>query len=250
MRLKKIENMPENNVPLEVRSNEMEEIVGNVPAWIIQWGISVLFVVALVALFIANFIHYPDTLIAKVLVQATEQPGKVTIRREDASQEFKFLVKEGDLVVPGDTLLIHLDKNTGKSVATITPMAGKIYISKGIDAKNTLDQLIWVVPKSSKVEVKIKYNNKGAGNVKVGQSVKIELADFPSSEYGFLEGHVSSILPIEIEGEHQAYVELKNRNIVTSENKEIPIAPVMEGSGEILLNNRSIFQRIFGSIFR
>lgn len=242
--------MPENNVPLEIRSNEMEELVGNVPPWIIQWGITVLFVVAVLGLIISNFIHYPDTLMAKVIIQATEQPGKVTVRREDASQEFKFLVKEGDQVVPGDTLLIHLDKNTGKKIPTITPMAGKIYISKGIDEKNTLDQLIWVVPKSSKVEVKIKYHNKGAGNVKMGQSVRIELTDFPSSEYGFLEGCISSILPIQVEGEHQAYVELNNKNIITSENKEIPITPVMEGSGEILLNDRSIFQRIFGSIFR
>lgn len=227
----------------------MEEIVGNVPAWIIQWGITVLFVVGILGLFISNFIHYPDTLAAKALIQATEQPGKVTIRREDASQEFKFLVKEGDQVVPGDTLLVHLNKTTGKSIATITPMAGKIYISKGIDEKNTLDQIIWVVPKSSRVEVKIKYNNKGAGNVRVGQSVKIELADFPSSEYGFLEGRVSSILPIQLNGEHQAYVKLKSKKIITSENKEIPIVPIMEGDGEILLNDRSIFQRIFGSIF-
>jgi hypothetical protein len=243
--------MPENNVALEVRSNEMEEIIGNVPSWIIQWGITVLFVVAVLGLFISNFIHYPDTLMAKALIQATEQPGKVTVRREDASQEFKFLVKDGDQVVPGDTLLIHLDKNTGKSSPTITPMAGKIYISKGIDEKNTLDQLIWVVPKSSRVEVKINYDKKGAGNVKVGQSVKIELADFPSNEYGYLEGRISAILPIQIDGEHhQAYVVLKNKNIITSENKAIPITPVMEGSAEILLNDRSIFQRIFGSIYR
>jgi len=241
--------MPENNSPLEVRSNEMEEIVGSVPSWIIQWGITVLFVVAVLGLFISNLIHYPDTLAAKALVQATEQPGKVTVRKEDASQEFKFFVKEGDQVVPGDTLLTHLDKNTRKSIATITPMAGKIYISKGIDEKNTLDQLIWVVPKASRVEVRIKYANKGAGNVKVGQFVKIELNDFPSSEYGFLEGRVSSILPVQIGSEHQANVKLNSNKIITSENKEIPIVPIMEGNGEILLNDRSIFQRIFGSIF-
>jgi hypothetical protein len=129
-------------------------------------------------------------------------------------------------------------------------MAGQIYISKGIDEKNTLDQLIWVVPKSSKVEVKIKYDNKGGGDVRVGQAVKIELADFPSSEYGFLEGRISSILPIQMNGEHQAYVKLRSTKIITSENKEIPIVPVMEGTGEILLNDRSIFQRIFGSIFQ
>lgn len=242
--------MPENNHSLEIRSAEMDEVVGNIPSWIIRWGITVLFAVGILGLSISCFIQYPDVLRAKVLIQAVNQPGKVTVSRVSANQVFKFLVKEGDYVVPGDTLLIQTDKNTGKSNPIITPMAGKIYISNGIDEKNTLDQLIWVVPKSSEAEIKINYSNKGAGNVKVGQAVQIELSDFPSNEYGFIEGHINTILPIQVDGEHQAFVKLKGKGIITSENKEIPILPIMEGDGEILLNDRSIFQRIFGNIFR
>jgi hypothetical protein len=243
--------MPEHNAALEIRSNEMEEVVGNVPSWIIRWGITVLFAVGLTGLIISTVIHYPDTLHAKVLMQAVDQPGKVTIRKtdENANMVFTYLVKNGDQVVAGDTLLARYDPKTGQNYYTITPMAGKIYISRGIDEKNTLDRLIWVVPKSSKAEIKIKYGNKGAGNVKVGQLVKIVLSDFPSNEYGFIEGRITSILPVQVDGEHQAYVELPRQKIVTSENKEIPILPVMEGDGEIFLSDRSIFQRIFGSVF-
>ncbi|SHM71840.1 hypothetical protein [Chitinophaga sp. CF418] len=243
--------MPENNQSLEIRSNEMEEVVGNIPTWIIRWGITVLFAVAILGLLIANLVRYPDLLHATVLMQSENQPGKVTIRRTDENANFKFyyLVKSGDQVVPGDTLLTRYDPKTDKSYYTITPMGGKIYITKGIDQKNTLDEIIWVVPKSSRAEIKVKYNSKRAGNVKVGQSVKIELSDFPSNEYGFLEGTISSILPVQMDGEHLAYVELNQKKIITSEKKEIPILPVMEGSAEIVLSDRSIFQRIFGSMF-
>lgn len=241
--------MPENHQQLEIRSNEMEEIIGNVPSWIVRWGIAVLFGVGLLGLFIAGYVRYPDTLPAKVLVQAKEQPGKVTVRREDASQEFRFLVKEGDHVQSGDTLLTRFDRNQEKSYPIITPMAGRIYISRGIDEKNTLDQIIWVVPQASAVEVKINFGNRGAGNVKVGQAIKIDLYDYPSNEYGFLEGHISSILPVQIDETHQAYVELSTQKLITSTNKEIPILPVMQGDGEVLLNDRSVLQRIFGSIF-
>lgn len=243
--------MPENNQSFEIRSNEMDEVVGNIPGWIIRWGISVLFAVAILGLLIANLIRYPDILQATVLMQSENQPGKVTIRRTDENSNFKFnyLVKSGDEVSPGDTLLTRYDPKEAKSYYTITPMAGKIYITKGIDEKNTLDQIIWVVPKSSRAEIKVKYNSKRAGNVKVGQAVKIELSDFPSNEYGFLEGTISSILPVQMDGEHLAYVELNQKKIVTSEKKEIPILPVMEGSAEIVLSDRSIFQRIFGSMF-
>ena len=243
--------MPEDNQSLDIRSNEMEEVIGSIPSWIIRWGITLLFAVAVLGIVISSLIRYPDTLQGEVIMQAVNQPGKVTIRKtdENANLVFRFLIKNGDEVKPGDTLLTRYDPKTGKSIYTITPMEGKIYITKGIDEKNTLDQVIWVVPKSSKAEIKIKYGNKGAGNVKVGQAVKMELADFPSAEYGYLEGHIASILPVQVEGEHQAYVELGTKTIITSDNREIPVLPIMVGEGEILLNDRSIFQRIFGSMF-
>jgi hypothetical protein len=229
----------------------MDEVIGNIPVWIVRWGITVLFAVGVLALLIANLISFPDILHATVLMQSENQPGKVTIRRTDENSAFKFsyLVKNGDQVVPGDTLLTRYDPKENKYYYTITPMSGKIYITHGIDQKNTLDQIIWVVPKSTRAEIKVKYNSKRAGNVKVGQSVKIELSDFPSNEYGYLDGKISSILPVQMDGEHLAYVELKQKKIVTSVRKEIPILPVMEGTAEIVLSDRSIFQRIFGSIF-
>lgn len=240
--------MPEINQPFEVRSNEMDEIVGQVPPWLVRWGIAVLFCVGIIGLTISQHVRYPDTLLADVLVQAKEQPGKVTIRREDANQRFNFLIKDGDQVKVGDTLLIRTDVKKNEAEAIITPMAGKIYISKGIDVNNTLDQIVWVVPKASSFDVKIKYNNKGAGNVKPGQLVKINLYDYPNNEYGFLEGTITSILPVQVDEHHQASVKLKGAKLVTSRHKELPVLPTMQGDAEILLNDRSIFERIFGSI--
>lgn len=240
--------MPGENNNLEVRSNEMEEIIGQVPGWIVRWGICVLFAVAIIGFVITRYVSFPDILAASVLVQAKQQPGKVTVRREDARQEFRLLVKEGQQVHAGDTLLIRKDTKTAINYPIITPMNGKIYISNGIDEKNTLDYIIWVVPKTSSFDIKIKYGNHGAGNVKIGQSVKINLYDYPNNQYGFLEGKVSAILPVQINEQHQAYVKLSNKRLITSTRIELPILPTMQGDGEILVNDRSIFQRIFSSL--
>jgi hypothetical protein len=240
--------MPESNNQLEIRSNEMEEIIGQVPHWITRWGILMLFCVGLIAMVISYYVRFPETIGAQIFVQAKEQPGKVTVRREDASQEFKLLIKNGQQVSKGDTLLIHKDVKKDMVYPIITPMAGKIYISNGIDEKNTLDYVIWVVPKTSRFEIKMKFPNKGAGNVKVGQSVRINLDDYPNDEYGFLEGKISSILPIEVNDAHQAYVTMSGSKLMTSKYIELPILPVMRGNAEILLNDKSIFQRIFGSL--
>lgn len=243
--------MPENNNHiLEARSAEMEEIIGIIPNWITRWGLTLLFIIAVLCIGVSSFISYPDTIHAEVLIQAVNQPGKVTVKRSDANQIFDFRVKDGDFVKPGDTLLTHIDKNTSKSYSTVTPMSGKIFLTDGTNEHNTLDKIIWVVPNSDKAEIKIKYPNKGSGTVKVGQNVKIELYNFPNNEYGFLEGKISSIFPVEVEGEHTASVVLKNEKLVTSENKILPIQPILKGEGEIFINERSIFSRIFGSVFK
>jgi hypothetical protein len=241
--------MPLNNQSFEVGSGEMEEIVGIIPPWIIRWGITVLFFIAILTLAVSCFIRYPDTLNTQVVIEAVNQPGKISIRRGDADQIFKYFVKDGDHVKPEDTLLQWTDRKTGVVHPTITPIAGTIYITHGDDDKDILQDIMWVVPPSSQAKIKINYGNKGAGNVKIGQLVKFELHDFPKSEYGFIEGRISSILPIQQNGEHIAYVKLNGDEIITSERKIVPILPVMKGTGEILLNDRSIFQRIFGSIF-
>ncbi|MDR0792170.1 MAG: hypothetical protein LBE82_02590 [Chitinophagaceae bacterium] len=56
-------------------------------------------------------------------------------------------------------------------------------------------------------------------------------------------------MPIQIDGEHQAYISLNTDKLITSQKKEIPISPIMEGHAEIFLNDKTIFKRIFNSLF-
>lgn len=240
--------MPDINQSLDTVSNEMEEIVGIIPPWVVRWGITVLFFVAIIVTYISSHVRFPDSIQGSVIIEASKQPGKVTITRNHAAQEYKFFVKDGQTVNPNDTLLVSFNKGDGKSEVITTPMAGKIYLVNGRNSENLLEQTIWVIPKSEGVEVKIRYPNKGAGNVRVGQKVSIGLDDYPEYEYGFLEGTILYVLPIQTENNHEAKIILSTDKLLTSQGKELPILPLMEGHGEILLNDRSIFQRIFNSI--
>lgn len=231
----------------EIHSNEMQEIIGHIPNWITRWGIVVLFCVLLITLLVSYRVRYPDILNAEVSIQAKEQPGKITITRTDASQEFIFKVKEKQEVKPGDTLLVRKDNNKKKSEPIITPMKGTIYLTQGIDEKNTQDIVLWVVPKAKSYNVKIKYSKNGAGRTKVGQSVIIQLDNYPQDEFGFLEGKISSILPVSLDGNSEAYIILKN-GLVTNKNILLPIQHLLHGKVEILLNDKSIFSRIFGGL--
>lgn len=56
---------PELN-PIELRSEEVQEVISHVPGRIIQWGITVIFMVLLSMLTISWFVKYPDILTANV----------------------------------------------------------------------------------------------------------------------------------------------------------------------------------------
>lgn len=231
----------------ELQSNEMQEIIGYIPHWITRWGIFVLFVVLLVTLYISYKVKYPDTLTADVTIQAKEQPGKVEIKRTDASQEYIFLVKEKQIVKRGDTLIINNDTKKKSVEYIITPMEGTIYITQGVDQNNTQDMVLWVVPKVQSFDVKIKYPQKGAGRIKSGQEIIIYIDNYPVDEFGYLNGKINRILPVSLDGNYEAYV-LLSKGLVTTRNVSLPIQLTLHGKVEILLNDKSIFSRIFGGL--
>ena len=49
---------------IELRSEEVQEVMGQVPAWIVRWGITLLFLVVVALLVGSCFFKYPDVITA------------------------------------------------------------------------------------------------------------------------------------------------------------------------------------------
>ncbi|MEY1640439.1 HlyD family secretion protein [Tenuifilum osseticum] len=87
---------------INIRSEEINEILGVPPRWIIRWGITVIFCV-IVAIFIGSiFFKYPDTVVAPAVITA-ENPPSVVMARTTGKPRLNA-VKDGDFVKRGDTL--------------------------------------------------------------------------------------------------------------------------------------------------
>ncbi|MDI3527715.1 MAG: hypothetical protein PWR03_1898 [Tenuifilum sp.] len=87
---------------INIRSEEINEILGVPPRWIIRWGITVIFCV-IVAIFIGSiFFKYPDTVVAPAVITA-ENPPSVVMARTTGKPRL-IAVKDGDFVKRGDTL--------------------------------------------------------------------------------------------------------------------------------------------------
>lgn len=65
---------------VEIRSEEVQEIMGFIPHWIIRWGLTVIFLVATFLMIGSWFFKYPD-IIASTIVVTTENPPANLVAR-------------------------------------------------------------------------------------------------------------------------------------------------------------------------
>ncbi len=87
---------------LDLRSNEVQEILSNPPSWIVRWGITLIFIITILILVLSFIIQYPDFVTAKVLV-TTAQPTEKVISRYSGQLD-KILIKNGDTVYANQKL--------------------------------------------------------------------------------------------------------------------------------------------------
>jgi|ERR1035437_2641706 HlyD family secretion protein len=75
---------------IEIRSEEVQEILGQTPHWIIRWGITVLFAIVFLFLFSSWFFKYPDILVAPIVI-TTENPPTPVIARNNGKISELFI---------------------------------------------------------------------------------------------------------------------------------------------------------------
>jgi len=87
---------------IDIRSDEITEILGTPPKWIVRWGISVVFIVVTVIIVGSAFFRYPDIVTAQAII-TTENPPSTVIAKSNGKPAV-ILKKEGIMVQKGDTL--------------------------------------------------------------------------------------------------------------------------------------------------
>jgi hypothetical protein len=239
--------MPESVLHIPERSDEMQEIIGYVPHWVIRWGVSIIFITLTIILMTSMMIQYPDTLTAQALINAREQPQKITWYTTDPEITYESKVRDSQMVTIGDTLVIEDNQKLGIQTALTARVTGRTYLLKGVENKPKAWMLL-VVPKVSNFEVQLKLPINGAGKVKKGQRVLLRLDAYPHDEFGFLEGEIIGIVPVSIDNYYRANVKLTN-GLVTNVGKTLPIQPLLQGSAEIMLDDKRLSHRIFGTLF-
>lgn len=112
--------------PIEIRSEEVQEIISHVPNWIIRWGITMIFVVFLIFLTVSWFVKYPDVLKAKVMITSNPAPIEIVAR---ADGPLALLKEDGATVLPGEPLAYIMSEVSYEDVLLTEQLLVKIVSS-------------------------------------------------------------------------------------------------------------------------
>lgn len=89
----------------EIRSEPVQEILGNIPSWIIRWGITLFFSVILLLLVGSWFFQYPEVVPNLDVEVVTTQPPADVVARSSGKIE-SFFVTDKQKVKAGDSIAV------------------------------------------------------------------------------------------------------------------------------------------------
>ncbi len=76
----------EKDQSIEIRSEEVQEILSHIPNWLIRWGITAIFSAVLLTLIASWFIKYPDVIVARVTITTPIPPVNMIAKSSGAIQ--------------------------------------------------------------------------------------------------------------------------------------------------------------------
>jgi HlyD family secretion protein len=102
------EHIPEEN-RLNLRSEEVHEILSHIPNWIIRWGITAIFGTLLLLLIASWFIKYPEIIPSRAIITTPFPPSPIVARASGKIEH--FFVSHNDIVKKNEYLAVL--ENTG-----------------------------------------------------------------------------------------------------------------------------------------
>ena len=132
------------------------------------------------------------------------------------------------------------------------PSNGKISFSKNWTTQQFINQneeLLTIVPSnaSNKIIGRAYLPIEGSGKVEIGQTANIQLDGFPFREFGILISNVKSISLVPKDNFYLVELELKE-GLKTTYDRSIPFRQEMQGTANIITENRRIVERIFDKL--
>ncbi|MCD8166904.1 MAG: hypothetical protein LUE93_12795 [Bacteroides sp.] len=81
---------------IEIRSEDVQEVMSQIPPWIVRWGITILFMILLGVLIGSFFFKYPDVIITEMTLSSKDPVAHVVAR--NFGRMLHLYVENGEMV--------------------------------------------------------------------------------------------------------------------------------------------------------
>jgi HlyD family secretion protein len=137
------------------------------------------------------------------------------------------------------------------------PVSGRIYNLEATLGEGTVEpgeELLSILPDGGNLILEVRVLNRDIGFISEGMRAKVKLATFPFQEFGTIEGKVIQISPNatldkDLGPVFTARVEL-SRSVISVYNREVPLAPGMAATAEIVTRQRTVLTFLIEPITR
>ncbi|TDP03917.1 HlyD family secretion protein [Flavobacterium sp. 245] len=96
--------MAEDHNTLELRSEEVQDILTKVPHWMIRWGTVLIFIIIMMLFFVSWFVKYPDVVNTEIVITTNIPPEKIVSKSSGRIEA--ILVKDKTTISKNTTLAI------------------------------------------------------------------------------------------------------------------------------------------------
>lgn len=137
------------------------------------------------------------------------------------------------------------------------PVSGRIYNLEATLGEGTVEpgeELLSILPDGGNLILEVRVLNRDIGFISEGMRAKVKLATFPFQEFGTIEGKVVQISPNatldkDLGPVFTARVEL-SRSVISVYNREVPLAPGMAATAEIVTRQRTVLTFLIEPVTR
>lgn len=130
--------MPEQEADkIEIRSDEVQEILSSVPSWMIRWGITLIFGIILGCLILSYFVKYPDIIKGEVTLSTTIPPAKLVTKTNGEIEQ--LFVADNEVVTAGQIIAQIRNPLSEEAVTILKEVVEKAELGLETDFGNPID---------------------------------------------------------------------------------------------------------------
>jgi multidrug resistance efflux pump len=133
------------------------------------------------------------------------------------------------------------------------PEEGKILFVSSLQENEMISNgqgLFYVQPEQSQFYAELMAGQKGLGKIKTGQKVMIKVESYPSEEFGYINGTVNYISDLPNRSDSFLIKADLPKGLQTNYNRKIFFRNDLSAQGEIVTDNRKLFDRLMGQLKR